>query len=428
MAKGGKVNHTETELKSLITWCKVNPKRESTDAYQRYENYKHARTVKESLGLGATWKDINCGVLGGVGKLRKDSAFRVSQGYAGTIAKATFGAAQANLDNGSALQPTIQPTSKNAPASNEGLELAQSNENDAHIAMERYVISVDDSKGRARLAQLKFLDGDGHNVVHAITPKDLRMGAWAKVYKGRYNEERNENLIACLYSHVKAWKRIHTDGDRGGMVFEDDIVQFRACSRNPACYCAGGVTFLAGAIKSFGSWKTSDSKQGVLETLLALSTLKQGGNDVPDYAPEPAGCLTVSPQSESLHATVMGSMAYVVPPDFAKRLIDAFRSTTTHRSPDVWLNHEKLIAQLYWPNPFGDNAEDSTIGTERKDRYIDLYMTSGYRKRASALGFPMPERGADEGAVLLWQLQTAQRFLRGGIEKQGFRKTAAEKG
>ena len=65
MAKGGKVNHTETELKSLITWCKVNPKRGSTDAYQRYENYKHARTVKESLGLGATWKDINCGVLGG---------------------------------------------------------------------------------------------------------------------------------------------------------------------------------------------------------------------------------------------------------------------------------------------------------------------------------------------------------------------------
>ena len=129
----------------------------------------------------------------GVGKLRKDSAFRVGQGYAGTIAKATLGAAQANLDNGSALQPTIQPTSKNAPASNEGLELAQSNENDAHIAMERYVISVDDSKGRARLAQLKFLDGDGHNVVHAITPKDLPMCAWAKVYQGRYDEEKTQS-------------------------------------------------------------------------------------------------------------------------------------------------------------------------------------------------------------------------------------------
>ena len=92
----------------------------------------------------------------------------------------------------------------------------------------------------------------------------------------------------------------------------------------------------------------------------------------------------------------------------------------------VWLNRERLIVQLCWPNPFGDDAAGSTTGTQDKDRRIDLYMTDGYRKKAKALGIPMPPRGADENAVSLWQLRVGQLVLSSGIRKRGFEATALE--
>ena len=226
--------------------------------------------------------------------MQKNSKFRVAKGHTPAIAESSH--------TGAALSTT----SKNVPAGSEGLELGVPNEKDAYTAMERYVISVNDVQGRMRLAQLKFLDGDGYKVVHGITPEHLPTGAWAKFFVGRCDDKRNALLNACLHSHFKAWKQLYSDGDRGGMIFEDDIVQYRACSRNPACYCATGLTYLAGAIKSFGSWVANDSEQGVQETLLALLTLKLGANDVPDFASKSAGRLTGSLQEESLRASIVG--------------------------------------------------------------------------------------------------------------------------
>jgi len=50
---------------TALAFCLENPKRSSSKVYERYERYKHAKTVAEALQLGATRSDITNDVKSG---------------------------------------------------------------------------------------------------------------------------------------------------------------------------------------------------------------------------------------------------------------------------------------------------------------------------------------------------------------------------
>jgi len=119
--------------------------------------------------------------------------------------------------------------------------------------MQTYVISLENDVGRARRQRMQL--DKAYHLVTGVSPSCVPNHVSEHWYWGRTGTERNRALQGAFAAHWKVWMQMAAGGNRGGLVLEDDCVQYRDYPRVPKSYPTDGITLLGGCFKGWGNWR-----------------------------------------------------------------------------------------------------------------------------------------------------------------------------
>ena len=238
-------------------------------------------------------------------------------------------------------------------------------------SMPHLVISLASPEGMFRRSILNF----EHDIIEAVD------AASSFTLLGRYSKNKDGILSGC-YSHYCAWQELIRRG-LSGVILEDDAQRVRHhIGYNLNSFPGDGFTILGGSIRTGGAW--AREKEEFVDTCKIMDIvmgLTRGVNPI-------QGCRWLN------------SIAYFMPLEVAKKLVNIVDSNPKMQILDVWMGNQNVPQYLFFPNLYMDSDRTtSQLGTPPNKSQVDLYVCRYMREAMQERGCNFPARGGDESTL-----------------------------
>jgi len=219
--------------------------------------------------------------------------------------------------------------------------------------MQTYVISLENDVGRARRQRMQL--DKAYHLVTGVSPSCVPNHVSEHWYWGRTGTERNRALQGAFAAHWKVWMQMAAGGNRGGLVLEDDCVQYRDYPRVPKSYPTDGITLLGGCFKGWGNWGVGYSSfLASLAFLKVLSIQSVGIQPLPQRGDCRGGASSSQQASQQQAARGGQDMRWAICPSWDGKPPVQSRSAGQEEEPALtghlaWSLHQVLlVAACLW--------------------------------------------------------------------------------